>query len=161
MAATYEPIATQTLTFAATVVTFSSIPSTYTDLLLIVNGKNDSLGNRALYYQLNNNTGSNYSWTELYGNGSSAGSNRTSNSTYGSIANFTSDPAVVIAQWQNYANTSTYKTVISRASNPSTVVQAFVSLWRQTSAISEIDLYLNADNFNTGTTFTLYGILAA
>jgi hypothetical protein len=42
MAATYTPIASITLGATATSVTFSSIPSTYTDLILVMNGSSTS-----------------------------------------------------------------------------------------------------------------------
>ena len=63
----------------------------------------------------------------------------------------------------NYANTTTYKTVLSRdaLNNASDgAVEAFVGLWRSTSAINTIQIKPDSGNFNTGT-FSLYGILAA
>ena len=41
MPATYEPIATTTLGSAATNITFSSIPATYTDLRLVLVARSD------------------------------------------------------------------------------------------------------------------------
>jgi hypothetical protein len=65
----------------------------------------------------------------------------------------------------NYSNATTYKTWLSRnnrasASNaPGT--EALVGLWRSTSAITELVIGLTGGNFDTGSTFTLYGIKAA
>ena len=67
----------------------------------------------------------------------------------------------VIAQFQNYSNTTTYKTMLSRA-NAAGYVQARVNLWRSTSAINTIKISGQSGmTFNTGCTFTLYGILSA
>jgi hypothetical protein len=61
----------------------------------------------------------------------------------------------------NYANTTTFKTHISRSNNSSNFVMATVGLWRSTAAITSITLLTNtADTFSVGSTFTLYGIKA-
>jgi hypothetical protein len=61
----------------------------------------------------------------------------------------------------NYANTTTYKTILSRINNPGGYVNASVSLWRKTpEAITTLEAYA-ASNWASGTTFTLYGIKAA
>ena len=163
MPATYEPIATTTLGSAANQVTFSSIPATYTDLILVMNGQIASGGNDNILYQYNGDTATNYSGTSLYGTGSAAASDRASNSAnyiagrVGSAVNSTS-----IFQVQNYSNTTTYKTSLTRANVSDALVMAFVSMWRSTAAINSIKVYTSsAVNFNTGSTFTLYGIKAA
>ena len=61
---TYEPIATNTLGSAASSVTFSSIPSTYTDLIVVMNYAN-STGLADVFFRFNGDTGSNYSDTIL------------------------------------------------------------------------------------------------
>jgi hypothetical protein len=62
----------------------------------------------------------------------------------------------------NYANTTTYKTSISRGNNSANRVRAYVALWRNTAAITSIQIITNgAINFATGSTFTLYGIASA
>lgn len=169
MAATYEPISTQTLGSNTATVTFSSIPQTYTDLVLIANIKH-SYGSTGIVrvegLQFNSDTGSNYSDTFLDGDGSTASSYRYSNRTglaiYGSQAS-ESGYAINAIQIMNYANTTTYKTALNRvgyASSGNTV--AIVDLWRSTSAISTINLSATSSyTFQTGSTFTLYGIKAA
>ena len=68
----------------------------------------------------------------------------------------------MIGQIQNYSNTTTYKTWLSRSNIPADFVGALVGLWRSTSAITTIQfLTTTADTFAIGTTFTLYGIKAA
>jgi hypothetical protein len=161
MPATYESIATTTLGSATATVTFSSIPATYTDLVLIFRGNNSSAGNRAGTIIFNSDSGANYSGTQLQGDGSAAASSRDSNSSVGYFANVLNDNSTAIIQIQNYSNTTTNKTFLGRGNNPSTVVQARVGLWRNTAAINSFTLGLNADNYATGSTFTLYGIKAA
>ena len=161
MPATYEPIATQTLGSAAATVTFSSIPGTYTDLVLVANGFNDTGGNRALYGQFNSDTGTNYSFTKMNGDGSTTTSDRSSSLNQAVLGNFLNNATATIIQFQNYSNTTTNKVMLFRQNAPSTVIQAGIVLWRSTSAITSILLYLNSGNFSTGSTFTLYGIKAA
>ena len=171
MAITYEPIATTTLGTAAATVTFSSIPGTYTDLVLVMRVTNSSSGSLAVLTTFNNDTGSNYSVTRVYGNGSTATSDRFSSATaidagYMPGSNGTG-PGTIIANIMNYSNTTTDKTVLDRweseaAASGSRYVVAVVGLWRSTSAITEIDLGLNgAGDFTSGSTFTLYGIASA
>ena len=167
MPATYEPIATTTLGSAQATVTFSSIPGTYTDLVLITNSRSDST-TRGVSVQFNNDTGSNYSVTRLRGDGSTASSNRASNQTYIEIGdqNISTDTAGnignVICHIQNYSNATTYKTTLSRANVADVTVRAIVGLWRSTNAITEIDIISSGgNNFISGSTFTLYGIKAA
>jgi hypothetical protein len=159
MATTYEPIATTTLGSSAASYTFSSIPATYTDLVLIVNGSTAS--NTGTYIRYNSDSASNYSNTGLNGDGTSASSFRAT--TVGSIATgeFRNYNSTMIINVLNYVNSTTYKTNISRANTASDYVQAIVGLWRSTATINSIFIGTTSANFNTGTTFTLYGIKAA
>ena len=160
---TYTPLASTTLGSAASQVTFSSIASTYTDLLIVMNGQIASGGQDNILFQYNGDTSSNYSGTSLYGTGSAAGSDRASNST-GYIAGRISSAAnsTSIFQVQNYSNSTTFKTSLARGNAPDQIVMAFVGLWRSTAAINSIRLYTaSAVNFNAGSTFTLYGIAGA
>lgn len=162
MASTYEPIATTTLGSAVASYTFSSIPGTYTDLIMVVSAKLTSGGATNHYYTLNSDTGSNYSYTRLYGTGSSAGSGRGSNTTNIFGGDITStEPLADIVQFNNYANTSTYKTILIRNNPVTSTVHAIVSLWRNTAAITSITATTPSSTFAVGSTFTLYGIKAA
>ena len=71
MTATYDCIATTTLSSAQSSVTFSSISGSYTDLIIISDAILAS-GNDALGLRFNSDSGSNYSYTFMYGNGTSA-----------------------------------------------------------------------------------------
>jgi hypothetical protein len=162
MASTYEPIATTTLGSAQSSYTFTSIPSTYTDLVIIANTKNTANNGDEIGIQFNSDTGTNYSRTRLYGTGSSAASDRATNTNKGALQiNSTTNFTPLIAHVQNYANSTTYKTVISRGTS-SDYVSVYVSLWRNTAAITSITLLPDSGTtFTSGCSFTLYGIKAA
>lgn len=65
--------------------------------------------------------------------------------------------------FQNYSNTTTFKTMIGRNGAAAFDVEASVQLWRSTSAINTLQLFAGQGgiNFTSGSTFTLYGITAA
>jgi len=162
---TYTPIATTTFGSAASSYTFSSVPSTYTDLVLIVyiptNSTNDDI-----FMQFNSDTATNYSATWLRGNGSTASSPRSSNLTGIRISDLgsptTTAASLLTISIQNYSNSTTYKTALARANNAAgNGVDAFVGLWRSTAAINTIKVYPASGSMATGTTMTLYGIAAA
>lgn len=166
LALTYEPIATTTLGSAAASYTFSSIPQTYTDLVLVWNGGNSSAG-QALLFQVGNGSvdvGSNYSYTYLNGTGASAVSGRASTQT-SALLSWSSPSTTVqdtgIMQFQNYSNTTTNKTVLVRYGNAATGTDAIVNLWRSTSAINTIKIFSTSGNLITGSSLTLFGIKAA
>jgi len=171
MPATYEKIATNTLGSTASEVIFSSIPATYTDLILIVCARSTSTGTaNALNMQYNSDTGTNYGLVDMYG----TGSNATNTEKYGNIsfsdcgrlasaASSSTAPGVNIVHIFIYKNTVTNKTSIARsaAGNESYRTYEAVSAWRNNAAITSIRLFPTSDTFASGSTFTLYGILAA
>jgi hypothetical protein len=160
---TYTPIATTTLGSAAASYTFSSIPSTYTDLVLISNhGVSTATAN--FYIRVNGDSGNNYSYTRIMGNGSSASSARGSNFNrivFDGDGASTSRTNVNVINFQNYSNSTTNKTVIGRSNDATYSTSAIVGLWRNTAAITSITIGIDGHNFITGSTFTLYGIAAA
>jgi hypothetical protein len=165
---TMTPIATQTLTATASTVTFSSLPQTYTDLVLIINAA--SSAQKDIDLRFNSDTAGNYSMTWLAGNGTSTHSGRSSNSSsvyityYGAVVT-TLGNSVHMVYLQNYSNSTTYKTVLSRANNGGTGVDTVAGLWRNTAAITSIQMGPNmqqgTNTWSSGSTFTLYGIKAA
>jgi hypothetical protein len=167
MATTYEKIASITLGSAATNLDFSSIPSTYTDLRLVIVPIANGASDYNLFVQLNNNGAVEYSKTRLSGDGASAGSGRATGSNKWNLiyaTGFKSTPSLWTLDIFSYAG-STYKTALSTGSdnyNGSGDVNLAVNLWRNTAAIAQITISGDiASNFNTGTTATLYGIKAA
>ncbi len=155
--ATYTPIATTTLSSASTI-SFTSIPSTYTDLYVVIRGVTNG---PIIKIQYNADTGSNYSSTLIWGDGSSAASARYSEAwTYVIPGGSASDQLSLLVNIQNYSNTTTYKTSIARANVPDASTTASVQLWRSTSAINRVDFLLSGAGTITGTA-SLYGITAA
>jgi len=169
MASTYTPIATTTLGSAGSV-TFNSISSSYTDLIIVGANIQSDTSTPGICIRFNSDTSTNYSDTFLEGTGTTAYSNRDTNKTYINsgynigLSATSNQPANVTFNIQNYANTTTYKTVIGRYAQPlgsAPGTAAVVGLWRSTSAITRIDILAQGNNFAAGSTFTLYGIAAA
>jgi len=162
---TYVALRTETVTgSAASSVTLSlSGISGYTDLVVVSSVKNNSGGNRALFFRFNGDTTTNYSYTELDGDGSTAVSGRSSSSTFGLTGNASNTNfSTGITQIMNYANATTFKTILTRSAEASVGAKAVVNLWRKTpEAITSIQFFLNSDNIDIGSTFSLYGIANA
>ena len=162
MPATYEKIEAKTLASATSSVSFTTIPATYTDLVLVVDYDSSSTIIANIYLRFNGDTGSNYSFTYLQGTGSAAQSGRSSNTTAIEAGyQAATGRSNILVQVQNYSNSTTNKTALSRHNNPASVVQAYVGLWRNTAAITSLSLTCSNQSFTTGSTFTLYGIKAA
>lgn len=164
MPATYDCIATTTMNGSSSSATFTNISQAYTDLRLVcsftaTSGCNFStrVGNGSI------DSGTNYSWTRLLGNGSAASSAASSNETY-FTGNFTvgATNSNAIIEFNNYSNTTTNKTALNRFNDAEGATALTVGLWRNTVAINQVQVYsTNSVNFANGTVFTLYGIKAA
>jgi hypothetical protein len=167
MAVTYEPISTQTLTSGSTSISFNSITSSYTDLVLVCNVFGTA--NYSGFIRFNGDTASNYSYTQLQGNGTSASSNRQSSQTSililsKNIGFDTSYLTTGIINIQNYSNTTVYKSVLSRTGVVRASIgetAAYVGQWRNTAAITSLTIISDGGTYATGSVFTLYGIKAA
>ncbi len=161
MASTYTPIATYTAATDQSSITFSSLGS-YTDIRIVASLKDS---NNYVLLRFNSDTASNYSRTWMYGNGSSAQSNRTSNATSAYAgASSGSDFTLNTIDVMNYGNATTYKTMLIRQNDAAGDVGAFVYLWRKTpEAITSISFIspTGSATIKTGSTITLYGIKAA
>jgi hypothetical protein len=166
MAKTYEPIASTTLGADAASVTFSDLPGTFTDLVIVIHAKVDGNDyNPAIRF--NGDTGSNYSRTTLSGNGSAAASGRQSSQTYfntGTNGDPTNAEHMSIIHVMSYANTNVFKTILTANATPAVSVSRHVGLWRSTSAITSVLLSgssLGAGEWVSGGRFDVYGIKAA
>jgi hypothetical protein len=162
---TYEPIATYTVTGSSiTTYTFSSIPSTYTDIIMVTSIKAATTDTNQ-WMRFNSDSGTNYGSTNLYGTGTSALSTRQSdqdkiNSVLSGYA-VTTQNVLGIYHLLDYANTTTYKTMLSRFNNSGVVAQSEISTWRSFSAINSITIFTTPDAFAVGSTITLYGLAAS
>jgi hypothetical protein len=162
MPITYTPIASTTLTSDSTSVTFTSIPATFTDLVIVM-----SVGKGISYttgLQFNGVTTLTYSRTRLSGDGTTASSAR--NTTAQAFQYIPLGSENIVAHLLNYSNTTTFKTTLSRSNAASSGLDASVGLWQSTAAINLIRIAPDVDtpartSFLTGSTFTIYGIKAA
>ena len=161
---TYTPLATTTTSGSAANYTFTSISGAYTDLVIVVNGGNSAQAD--LYIRFNGDTGSNYSVTRLTLDNNTPVSGRSSSATSMRLSDSggfstTLGATNQILNIMNYANTTTYKSVIFRGNRSAGGLDATVGLWRYTSAITTVLLFPGSGTFLNGTTLTLYGIVAA
>lgn len=156
---TYTPIATTTLGSAAASYTFSSISSTYTDLVLVANLLGTTRTDTHL--QFNSDTASNYSFTFIYGEGTGGGTSGKYTAQTDIYIGEGATNSTNIIHVNNYAKTTTYKTLLATAAYPTDGVGKSVGLWRNTAAINTIKIFRNSGTFSIGSTFTLYGIAAA
>jgi hypothetical protein len=160
MAQTYDAIASYTVTgSAASAITFTSIPQTYTDLRIVLTGADTS---GYLVLKLNNSGSSLYSRTNCSGNGTSAYSGRASGDSFWfpDLSTSTSTSGTSTIDIMSYSSTNVYKTALERFNNTSAGIGVW--MWSSPSAISS--LYFTGSGGPTiqvGTTITIYGIKAA
>ena len=167
MALTYDPIATTTISGSSTnTYTFSSIPSTYTDLVLAF-ANFQGTTNYSFALRFNGDSGSNYSYTVLEGNGTSAATGASTSTTgyyNGATIGFPDSKSNGVFNIMNYSNSTTYKTILGRYNYRGTGLSGMgmsVGTWRNTSAINSVTFFLASGNFTAGSSATLYGIKAA
>ena len=163
--ATYDRLATTTLTSTTATITFSSINQTYTDLILVMSCSINTAGGNC-WVRVNGDTGSNYAYNAMYNSGSSVLGTVNGSTALGLLAGclvgWDTNETIIILQINSYANTTTYKTGSSRGNNPSTAVDRSGSLWKSTAAINSLTILNGSGNsFLTGSKFTIYGIKAA
>jgi hypothetical protein len=163
MPATYDSIATTALSTSATEVNFTNISGSFTDIILVGRFSSTTLIFGGMNLRFNSDSGSNYSYTLIEGTGSAATSARASNTTLMEMGyNGTNDSTQnIVINIQNYSNTTTNKTAISRYNSAAGQVMGYVGMWRNTAAITSIRFAVNNQAFATGSTFSLYGIRAA
>ena len=166
----FESIATATGTGSSGTITFSSIPSTYKHLQIRANLRCSAAAvNTNMYMQLNSDTGSNYAYHRLTGDGAAvtaAGSATQTSIFVGGVPSATTTAnvmATVIIDIHDYASTTKYKTsraIFGRNSNNAYTENIILEsgLWQSTSAVNSISFVLDNPSFTTATTIALYGI---
>jgi len=171
MANTYTLISSNTLGSDTATVTFSSIPGTYTDLVLKGSARLSAAGVAfdTPFVRYNNNSSSIYSQIILRGTGSAAQSaNSGANATRLELGNIPAATAtantfgsfeIYIPSYTASQNKPTSFFTAQENNNSTSYIQSIANLFRSTSAITEINLYNSAGvNFVTGSSFYLYGI---
>ena len=167
---TYVALAKTVLTGTSTLVDITSIPQTYTDLLLVVSARSNFAANydwMAVYY--NTASGLNYSNRYMYGNSStvSTGSGSTPNEFFRGIpaanatANTFSNSELYISNYTSSNNKPASLTTVTE-NNASTANSANIvlsaNLWSSSSAITALKIYSGDGSFVSGSRFDLYGI---
>lgn len=162
------PIAT--ISNLSAVAAFTNIPQGYQDLMLVFNGRTTrAVTTDDCLIRFNNDGAGINSWTVLNGSGSSATSYRNASGNSfivaGTVAGASATTGMVstiICHILSYANTTTYKTMLSRAANDmngSGTTQLTVGLYRSTAAITRLDV-TQYTGYTATSTATLYGIKA-
>lgn len=166
MATTYEPIATTTVATSGVsgTITFSSISSAYTDLRVVLVGR--CAANTFPVLRVNGDTGTNYAYTYLRGNGTSAASNTTStltNNIYIGLSSWNQQPMLCTVDLFSYSGSAKKGILASESGdyNGAGITSRTAGLWNSTSAINSISLIVSGDTWNSGTIATIYGIKAA
>jgi len=145
---------------------FTSIPNTYKHLQIRgILQQNVSTDWRGTYMNFNNDTGSNYWWQTLGGNGTSAYSGSSSSQTYlsGGVASGTTgiwNPTVIDILDYASAKKKVAKVFYGAERNTTpSFMEYLTGTWNNTSAITSIKITVNATNFTQYTQLALYGIL--
>jgi hypothetical protein len=164
MANTYKLIASSTVGSGGTgTVTFSSIPATYTDLLIKASVRGPYASANQSYVIRPNGSSSSMTAKRVYGDGASVASDTTTNiegvGNTTTASTFSNDEIYI----PNYAS-SNYKSISidnvteNNATTAYQILSAF--LWSNTAAITSIDLVATGTggSFSQYSTFCLYGI---
>lgn len=151
-------------------IVFSNIPQIYQDLYLVIYSLQSGAGSLIIdNFNLDGNANSNRSYTKLQGDGTSATSARVANAatislTPGYSTGSSTIPTTAAIHILNYANTSAYKTILSRVAadaNGSGTTFLNVGMWASTSALTAFQISTGSANyFTVNALITLYGIRA-
>jgi hypothetical protein len=173
MATTYTLISSNTVSSATAAVTFSSIPSTYTDLVLVGSMRDSQTVaaiSRSLSIRVNNDASAIYSYTDIEGDGAAASSTFNTSRTvfFGTFGvNGDTSTANTFNSFELYI--PSYTAATNKQASLSTVVEnnaatAYIvssaELYRDTTAISRLDIRSHSGNATimVGSSFYLYGI---
>jgi hypothetical protein len=125
---------------------------------LVINGA--SSGTSLVGLRFNSDTGTNYSYVLMLGNGSSTDSASGSSQDEARVGVFWSTPNTLITQIQDYSATDKNKTLLSRSNNSANRVSATATRWASNNAIHTVSVVNDVSAFTSGTTLSLYGIEA-
>ena len=150
---------------------FTSIPGTYTHLQLrAIARTNYAAASIAFHLQFNSDSGTTYSSHELTGNGTSAAATVSTSTSYPVLGDITGSSATssvfgaVVLDILDYTNTNKYTTIRSLSGNDrngSGKLGLYSGNWRNTNAITSIQIIPGAGDFIQYTQFALYGIKGA
>jgi hypothetical protein len=152
---TYTPLATITLGTAATAVTFSSIPQTYKDLVLVVNKAGGAALDGTSVLRLNGDAGNNYNAIFAFYSGGHTGGKGGGNAIGFQIVN----TGLSIFEIMDYSSTDKHKNLLIKTTeNPAVIVQMRTTRWASTAEVTSLNFVLTTGTYPVGMTFELYGI---
>lgn len=160
-------ISTTTLGASAASVTFSTIPGTYKDLIVVGQARSSIAATAdTLRLQLNGDTAANYDYERENRFGAGDAANAAAFIDVVGVAGSTA-PANVADTFEivivNYAGTTfhkmvrAYSEVMTAASSGGLFRQTVSGRWRSTAAVTSVTILSPADNLVAGSIFTLYG----
>jgi hypothetical protein len=162
-------IQTITLTSAQASINFTSIPQTFTDLVILMSVRDARTAYLSYAFGSFNSTTTGYTFQTLEGSGASANAARYTSGndarTFGYI-NGNSSTASTFGNSQTYI--TNYTSSVNKTwsvegvseNNASSALQALgAGVWANTGAITSISLTTSTPNFEIGSTVSLYGIL--
>jgi len=161
---TYTALATVTLGTTTASVTFGSIPATYRDLILIDHAIANEGSTIGMLLRYNGDTASNYSTVFMFGdvtNATVSGSTTTTGAIASRIPNVNRSAGVTTIM--DYSATDKHKTSLSRGNalgQANVSVIAYASRWANTDAITSLTVLLESGSFLSGSTLSLYGVIA-
>lgn len=167
----FESIATSTAGSAVPSISFTSIPQNYTHLQIrgIARTTAAFLGD-FLYFQFNSDTGNNYTYHQLSGDGSSASSAAGTSQAGGAsprisaantLANVFGGVVIDILDYANTNKNTTIRTIGGYDENGGGVARLTSGLWLNTAAVTSIAIKSgNAANLAQYSSFALYGVKA-
>jgi hypothetical protein len=172
MANTYQLIEAKTLTATAASVTFTTIPQTYTDLLLKFSCRSTSTAGTDVYanlkIQFNSDTGNNYNGQILFGQGSGSGGSGSYTAQAGNLFSYANGNITTASTFSNgelyipnytSGNQKTYSVDCVVETNATTnFVEFAAERWTGTSAITTIDVVSLYGSHTANSNFYLYGI---
>jgi hypothetical protein len=170
MASSRFLISSTTLTSTQANVDFSSIPATYTDLVLKISARGSTSGNTSsdLYFRINGLSTSIYSRTSINGNGSAASSDRASNTSAiynldmlpgGSVTASTFDSVEIYIPSYTASQNKPVGAFGALENNSTTgYLTGNAGLISSTATITQITIYPGSGSFVSGSSFYLYGI---
>jgi hypothetical protein len=161
-APTYVKIASYTTPGTTASYTFTNIPQGYTDLVLVTAGVGSGTENLECY--INGDTGNNYSFTYIYGDGTTAASGRNANTNRIVVGRLGTTVSHGIAHFQNYSSSQMRKTVLTRKGKGNEIAMLFSNVWLSNNPITSLQIFgagSPAKTMSAGYTISLYGIKAA
>lgn len=154
MTAAWKPLATTTLSSSASTVSFGSIPSGYSDLMVVADFQASTGGLFGM--RLNNDSSTSYHRRYLIGGGTSATGGGDSSYTYFRVKATGTFRTIIEAQVFDYSKTNKQKMTLFRC-NASAETVLTAGNYPQTTAVSSVECILTTGTFNAGATFSLWG----